>query len=162
MSIRSGVRRSCAALAAGGLAATGLVVTAGPAQAAGTTLVINEVYGGGGNSGATYTNDFVELFNGTGAEIDLQGYRVEYYSAAGNLGNSCPIGGTVPAGATFLIQQGAGAGGTTALPKPDAVCSANMSATRGSVRLFDAAGEIVDTVGYGAVELFEGAPGPEL
>ena len=26
-------------------------------------VVINEVYGGGGNSGATYTNDFIEILN---------------------------------------------------------------------------------------------------
>mgnify|MGYP000977711502 FL=1 len=28
-----------------------------------TTIVISQVYGGGGNSGAVYTHDFVELFN---------------------------------------------------------------------------------------------------
>ena len=26
-------------------------------------VVISQVYGGGGNSGATYTNDFIELYN---------------------------------------------------------------------------------------------------
>lgn len=37
----------------------------GPAIGAdtGTRVVISQVYGGGGNSGATYTNDFIELFN---------------------------------------------------------------------------------------------------
>src|SRR5215213_2411048 len=33
------------------------------AQAVSTSIVISQVYGGGGNSGATYQNDFVELFN---------------------------------------------------------------------------------------------------
>ena len=30
-------------------------------------VIINEVYGGGGNSGALYTNDFIELYNSTAA-----------------------------------------------------------------------------------------------
>ena len=31
-----------------------------PAQAVSNTVVISQVYGGGGNSGAPYKNDFVE------------------------------------------------------------------------------------------------------
>lgn len=26
-------------------------------------VVINEIYGGGGNAGSTYRNDFIELYN---------------------------------------------------------------------------------------------------
>ena len=48
---------------------------------AGTGLVISEVYGGGGNSGATYTHDFVELHNPTDAAIGLGGLSVQYRSA---------------------------------------------------------------------------------
>ncbi len=33
------------------------------AHAVSTDVVISQVYGGGGNSGATYKNDFIELFN---------------------------------------------------------------------------------------------------
>src|ERR671930_572959 len=41
-----------------------MLVAAAPASAAPSTgLVVNEVYGAGGNSGATYTNDFVEIAN---------------------------------------------------------------------------------------------------
>ena len=57
-------------VAALALALTGGVITAGAAQAAvGTTprVLINEVYGGGGNSGATFTNDFIELVNASTA-----------------------------------------------------------------------------------------------
>ena len=47
--------------------------TASPASAnpAGTGLVISEVYGGGGNSGAVLNADFVELYNPTGAAVQL-------------------------------------------------------------------------------------------
>jgi uncharacterized protein len=34
-----------------------------PVAAASPDIVISQVYGGGGNSGAQYTHDFVELFN---------------------------------------------------------------------------------------------------
>jgi uncharacterized protein len=34
---------------------------AGSAQAVSTSIVISQIYGGGGNTGAVYTNDFIEL-----------------------------------------------------------------------------------------------------
>ena len=155
-------RSVLAGAAAASLSLTGLVSLAPMAQAAGTTLVINEVYGGGGNSGATYTHDFVELFNGTDAEIVLDGYVVSYFSSAWNLSNACALTGTIQPGEHFLIQQSAGSGGTTPLPGPDAECSAKMSGSKGSVTLDDSQGQRVDTVGYGDVSIFEGSPGPGL
>ena len=41
-------------------------------------VVISQVYGGGGNAGATYTNDFIELYNQTGTAVDLTGWSVQY------------------------------------------------------------------------------------
>ena len=37
----------------------------------GDNVVINQAYGGGGNSGATYKNDFIELYNPTNSDISL-------------------------------------------------------------------------------------------
>ena len=68
------------------LATTGLgaAVALGPtASAASTDVVISEVYGGGGNSGATLTNDFVELYNLSDTTVDLSQWRVQYFSATG-------------------------------------------------------------------------------
>ena len=46
-------------------------------------VVISQVYGGGGNTGAPYTHDFIELFNkGTNA-VDLNGWSVQYASSTG-------------------------------------------------------------------------------
>ena len=57
-----------------------LLLATAPAQAnpGGTGLVIKEVYGGGGNSGATLTNDFIEPYNPTGAAISVNGWSVQW------------------------------------------------------------------------------------
>ncbi|MEL4357207.1 MULTISPECIES: ExeM/NucH family extracellular endonuclease [unclassified Luteococcus] len=141
-----------------GMVAQGLAAL--PAQAATDHLVIDEVYGGGGNSGAPYTHDFVELFNGTGAAIDVTGWKLNYYSAAGNPGNSCTLSGSVQPGKHFLVQQAKGTAGTQALPTPDATCTAAMSATAGSVELVDASGAVVDLVGFGTATKVETAAAP--
>lgn len=131
-----------------------------PAHAAtdGFQVVISEAYGGGGNSGATYTHDFIELYNPTDADIDLTGYTVEYFSGKGGSGGKATLTGSIPSGGHFLIQGGQGNGGTTALPTPDADTGLTMSGTNGAVQLADAAGTAVDTVGYGSATLNEGSP----
>ena len=72
-------------VAAAALAVTGLTTLAPGAHAASTTLLVNEVYGGGGNSGATLTHDFVELLNVSTEAVRVDGWTVKYYSAGGNL-----------------------------------------------------------------------------
>ena len=90
------------------------------AAAAPGEVVISEVYGGGGNAGATLTNDFIELYNRTGAPISLAGWSVQYASAAGTTWQVTPLTGSIPAGRNYLVQEAAGAGGTVDLPAPDA------------------------------------------
>lgn len=79
-------------------------------------IVINEVYGGGGNSGATYTNDFIELINKGVASVTLTGATLQYASASGTFNQYHTLPAiTLAPGQTYLIQEGAGTGGTTAL-----------------------------------------------
>ncbi len=131
-------------------------------------LVISQVYGGGGNSGATYKNDFIELFNPTLSPIIISGWSVQYASATGSswavtiLSND-----TIPAGGYYLIQEVAGSGGTVNLPIPDATGTIAMSATGGKVALVNSTtaltgqcptgGMIVDFVGFGSANCFEGS-----
>ncbi|MGC4111656.1 MAG: ExeM/NucH family extracellular endonuclease [Nocardioides sp.] len=119
-------RRSHALLA---VVASGALVFAGgallgPAHAnpAGTGLVISEVYGAGGNSGATYNADYVELFNPTDAAISVVGDYIHYRSAGGSSGGTpAALTGSVPAHGHYLIQMGAAsATNGVALPTPDA------------------------------------------
>jgi predicted extracellular nuclease len=160
---RSRARRAQAVATGIVLAVTGLGgITAMPASAdpAGTGLVVNEVYGGGGNSCATYTNDYAELFNPTGEAIDVSGWAVSYYSAKGNLGGTTALSGSVPAHGYYLVQESQGAGGSTPLPMPDASGQLALSATAGSVTLADAAGSVVDAVGFGTGSIVEDGDAP--
>src|SRR2546421_10302755 len=54
-----------------------------PVTAVSTSIVISQVYGGGGNSGSTYKNDFIELFNRGGSPVSVNGWSVQYNSATG-------------------------------------------------------------------------------
>src|SRR5262245_23319357 len=56
-------------------------------------VVLSQVYGGGGNTGALFRNDFVELFNRGTNEVDLTGWSVQYASAAGVNWQSAPLSG---------------------------------------------------------------------
>ena len=79
-------------------------------------IVINEVYGGGGNGGATYTHDFVELINRGASSVTLTGATLQYASASGTFNQYHTLPSiTLAPGQTYLIQEGAGTGGTTAL-----------------------------------------------
>ncbi len=120
-------------------AAAAALALAAPASAASPDVVISEVYGGGGNSGATYTNDFIELYNPSATAVSVAGWSVQYASATGSTGRRPTLAGSIAAGGHYLVQEGAGAGGTTALPTPDATGAIAMSATAGKVALVTSA-----------------------
>jgi uncharacterized protein len=150
------------------------VLTPSNAAAASADLMISQVYGGGGNSGATLTNDFIELVNGGAAAVDLTGWSVQYASAAGTTWQVTALSGSVAPGAHYLVQEAAGAGGTTPLPTPDATGSIAMSATSGKVALAtvatalpcgatcSSAAQVRDFTGYGTANDFETAAAPVL
>jgi hypothetical protein len=123
-----------------------------------TALLISQVYGGGGNTGAVYRNDFVELFQRHGAETNLAGWRVEYAGANGAEWQATPLAGVISTGRYYLIQQARGAGGSQDLPDPDASGTVAMSATAGKVRLVRPDGSVADLVGYGAADQALGEP----
>ncbi len=151
-----------------------LFAVAAPVEATSSTIVISQVYGGGGNSGATYTNDFIELFNRGATTISVTGWSVQYASAAGTTWQVTALSGSIAPGHYYLVQEAAGAGGTTPLPTPDATGTIAMSATTGKVALVNtttalsgacpSGASIIDFVGYGsAPSCFEGSgPAPTL
>jgi len=129
-------------------------------------IVISQVYGGGGNAGATFTHDFIELFNQGPTTVNLSGWSVQYISGAGTgTWSVTPLSGSIAPGGYYLVQEAQGAGGTTPLPTPDAIGTIAMSATAGKVALSSSATPFsgacptcfVDLVGYGGANCFEGA-----
>ena len=60
--------------------ATYRLVTPAPAAVVSTTIVISQVYGAGGNTGATLRNDYVELFNLSSSPVSLNGMSLQYAS----------------------------------------------------------------------------------
>lgn len=78
-------------------------------------LVISQVYGGGGNNGAKYTHDYVELFNQSDHEVELAGKTLQYVSSgasftkAKNLLTLPPTTAKLGPGQYFLIQLATGA-----------------------------------------------------
>jgi len=134
-------------------------------------MVISQIYGGGGNSGATLKNDFIELFNSSASPVDISTWSIQYASASGaswQVTNLCASGAcTIAPGHYFLIQEAQGSAGTSDLPTPNATGAIAMSATAGKVALVNSTtalsgscplgGTLVDFVGYGSANCFEGA-----
>jgi predicted extracellular nuclease len=146
-------------------------------------VVIRQVYGGGGNSGAIYTHDFIELFNRSNAPVSLAGWSLQYASATGTgaLGANATQLTELPSivlqpGQSFLVQEATQAAVGLPLPAPDVVDATPiaMSGTAGKVALVRSSSGlgcngssspcsaaqlalIVDLVGYGSANFFEGA-----
>jgi DNA/RNA endonuclease G (NUC1) len=99
------------------------------------SIVISQIYGGGGNSGATFTNDFIELFNPGSQAVSVAGWSVQYASSVGTTWQVTNLAGSIPAGGYYLVQESQGAGGTTPLPTPNASGTIAMAAGAGKVSL---------------------------
>ena len=146
------------ALVAGAWLAVPTAAWAGASASA--PVVINEVYGGGGNTGATYKQDFIELYNRSGSAVNLAGWSVQYASATGTSWATTALTGTLPAGSHYVVREAQGAGGTTDVPS-DVTGTIAMSGTAGKVALVnstsaltcgadcDGNAAVVDFVGFG-------------
>ena len=127
------------------------------APAANAQVVISQVYGGGGNSGAPYKSDFIELFNAGATPVSLAGYSVQYTSATGTgTWAKTDLSGSLQPGQYYLVKEADGAGTQAALPTPDAIGTLAMSGTAGKVALVanttlltGACPAALDLVGFG-------------
>src|SRR6185295_10569709 len=127
-------------------------------------ITISQVYGGGGNAGATYTNDYVELYNPTNATVIITGWSLQYASATGTgtWTNKQPIGGYIEPGQYYLISLASGGSNGAPLPvTPNISGTINIGASAGKIALVKNSEslsggcplgtdpDIVDFVGYG-------------
>jgi hypothetical protein len=156
-----------------------LAAMAGHSQS--TTIVISQVYGAGGNTGATLNADFVELHNISAVPQSTAGFSIQYASATNTAtwtGVSALPTATIPAGGYYLIQMSTTGLTGVALPTPDYVSNPPiaMGGVNGKVALVNnttplvssgagcptTASAVIDFVGYGSANCGETAPTPGL
>ncbi|MDX6372383.1 MAG: 5-nucleotidase [Nocardioidaceae bacterium] len=168
---RSHRRARLAVLVSVVMAITGFQFFLAPqaANAVGSSgLVIKEVYGAGGNSGAVRNADFVELYNPQASGQSTAGLSVQYRSAGGVIGGTQALPTvSIPPGGHYLIQMSATGANGAALPTPDLVAAPAiaMAAGGGQVILGTAASygtgdlagaaNVVDMVGQNTATSFE-------
>jgi hypothetical protein len=168
-----------------------VLLFAAPSYAVSPDLVISQVFGGGGNSGTPappYKYDFIELYNRGLAPVSLNGLSVQYASASGtgNFGGTSTQITVLPnvtlaPGQYYLIQEASGGTAGAALPTPDWIPTSaiNLSGSAGKVALVNSTSSlgcnggstpctpaqlalIIDLVGYGSANFYEGSAAPGL
>ena len=148
------------------------------AHAATGSVVLSQVFAGGGNSGAPYANDFVELLNRGSTAVDVSGWTVQYAPATSTSWSATTLTGSIQPGRYYLVQLASSAAVGAALPAPDATGTTNLANTGGKIALVhdgtalacgatagtcSAAASVEDLVGYGGASDYEGsAPAPAL
>jgi hypothetical protein len=148
------------------------------AHGATSTVVVSQIYAGGGNAGATYTNDFVELFNRGAAAVNLTGWTIQYASGASTSWQTTALSGSIGPGRYYLVQLASTASVGSPLPAADASGTANLATAGGKIALVrdavaltcgatagscSSAPLVEDLVGYGSATDYEGVgPAPAL
>src|SRR5437667_5259595 len=160
------------------LVAAGMLLTAPFAHGAATSVVVSQVFAGGGNSCAPFTNDFVELGNRGSTAVDVTGWTVQYASAASTSWQSTALTGSIQPGRYYLVQLASAAAVGAPLPAPDATGTTNLAVSGGKVALVRTATAlacgatanscsadpgVADLIGYGSATDYEGSgPAPTI
>lgn len=152
-------------------------------------IVINEIYTGGGLLGAILANDFIELKNVGSTTATLNGATIQYGPLSGQFTQYHTLPSiTLIAGQTYLIQQASDGLGGINLINPNLIVDVvlnldgsgpvagvglQIGLTSGKVALATnntrvtgpTASNVIDFVGYGIVDQYEGtgaAPSPTI
>lgn len=152
-------------------------------------IVINEIYTGGGLLGALLTNDFIELKNVGTSTTTLTGATIQYGPLSGQFTQYHNLPSiTLSPGQTYLIQQASEGQGGINLVNPNLIVDVvlnldgsgpvvglglQIGLTSGKVALASnnirvtgpAATNVIDFVGYGLANQYEGsgaAPSPTI
>jgi Lamin Tail Domain len=153
------------------LLAAGGVLTVPAARSASPDVVVSQVYAAGGNSGASFANDFVELFNRGATAVDVSGWTIQYASAASTSWQATALTGSIAPGRRYLVQLASGGAVGATLPTPDATGTTNLAVSGGKVAVVrdasplscgattgscSAVPSVADLIGYGTATDYEG------
>jgi len=130
-------------------------------------VLINQIYGAGGNIGALYNSDYVELFNRGNSTVNLTGWTLQYATASGNKWSATRLSGSIAPGRFHLVKLASRANGAT-LPASNSFGTTNLSATQGKLALSNTStvftgsspigqSGLQDLVGYGTANTYEGS-----
>lgn len=137
----------------------------------GQSVVISQIYGGGGNTSAPYQNDYIELFNASSSPVAIGNWSIQYAASSGTTWTKSTIPAfTLQPGQYYLYKLGSSGAVGALLPAEDAANTAlNISGANGKVALVNnnttitsgtscpTGASIVDFVGYGTANCFEGS-----
>jgi hypothetical protein len=116
------------------------------ANATGSTqVVISEVMTAGTDSAG---NEFIELYNPTDQSVEVAGWQVQYKSAtstdtSSSWSKKSTLSGVIAAYGFYLVAPKA------LYPDADSDWTATLASGGGNVRLINAAGTVIDQLGYG-------------
>ena len=128
-------------------------------QALSSSVVISEIYGGGGSTNAPFDSDFIELFNRGSSTVSINGWTLQVATEASPTFTAVPLTGAIDAGQSYLVRMGPAGTSGAPLPAVDATAAAPIGITGGKVLLVSSgtvmngvcptSSLIVDLVGYG-------------
>ena len=110
-------------------------------------VLINELYYD--HPGTDTGHEFIELINSSIAPADISGAAIEFHNGTGTtwtLVCKFPAASTIAPDGLFVV------GGNLVLPLPHAVITYSLQNGPDAIRLVDAEGHVLDTVGYGALD----------
>jgi hypothetical protein len=145
-----------------------LVVSVAQCSPAASRIVISGFFTGGGNAGAPFNVDHVEIFNRSQSAVDITGWSLQYADADSALGflvsRTVALSGSIGPGEYRLIQTSNPGANGVPIPTPDFVASPafGMDNQSGRIALVRTAAplgancgsaDIEDLVGYGELAI---------
>ncbi len=128
------------------------VLSLSPVSSSANHIVISQVQ----IEGATAADEFVELYNPTAQDIDLNGFRLTRKTSSGTQGNLvASLSGTIKARSYFLITPQSGYMGSSSADLEYSVASAPLASDNAVIIYSDAGISVVDKVGMGTASDFE-------